>query len=150
MDLFDDTIGMRITSCNWFPFEAIVFLIHIGKFSHEFGTTIKQNWLWEWVLSKPSFLGNICNFWSCVIGYFAISNQPVAGSIILRHHSLSGFLTFRGIVYGPIRSTHIMSHGLVSSCFCSSFPYLWLVVLDLFHVGNFLHTLWNILWRPFQ
>ena len=53
----------------------------------------------------------------------AISNQPVAGSIIVRHHNLSGVYTFRGIVYGPTRSTHRVSQGFVSAFLGGSFPY---------------------------
>ena len=64
MDSFDDCIRMRIPSCNWFPFEVIVVLTHLGKFRQKFGTTIKHNSLWKWVTSKPIFLGNICNFCS--------------------------------------------------------------------------------------
>ena len=89
---------------------------------------------------SAAFLLSIC----------VISNQPVAGSIIVRHHYSSGFFLFRGIVYGPMRSTHSASQVFVSTCLCVSLPYLWLVVFALWHVGNFLHTLWTDVWRLFQ
>ena len=42
----------------------------------------------------------------------AISNHPVAGSIIVTAYSFNGFSLPRvGIVYGPTRSTHSISHG---------------------------------------
>ena len=69
MDLFVDRIGLIIPSCNWISFYAIVVLTHLSKFSHKFGTTIKHNSLWKWIMSKPSFLGNICNFCSRFIVY---------------------------------------------------------------------------------
>ena len=31
MGLFNDIIGLRIPSCDWFPFEAIVFLTHFSN-----------------------------------------------------------------------------------------------------------------------
>ena len=37
-------------------------MTHLGKFSHKFGTAIKNNSLWKWVTSTQSFLGDICNF----------------------------------------------------------------------------------------
>ena len=40
MDSFNDYIGLRIPSCNWFPFEAIVVLTHLGKFSHKMAAEI--------------------------------------------------------------------------------------------------------------
>ena len=54
----------------------------------------------------------------------AISKQPVAGSIIVKHHNLSGFFPCRGIVYGPMRSTHRVSQGFVSACLGGSLPLL--------------------------
>ena len=85
-----------------------------------------------------------------LLGIFAISNQPVAGSIIVRHHNLGGFYPFWGIVYGPMRSTHRVSQEFVSACLGGSLPYFWFVVFDLWHVGHFLHTSWTVVWRPFQ
>ena len=85
-----------------------------------------------------------------LLGICAISNQPMAGSIIVRHHNLSGFLPFWGIVYGSMRSTHSMSQGFVSACLGGSFPYLWLFVLALWNVGHLLHMLWTVVRRPFQ
>ena len=111
---------------------------------------IKHNSLWEWVMSKPSFLENICNFCSCLLGICAILDQPMAGLIIVMHHSLSRVFLFWGILYGPMRSTHSVSQGLVSACLGGSFPYFWLVVLDIWHVGDLLHTLWTVVQSPLR
>ena len=122
-------------------------MTHFGKFSHKFGTAIKHNSLLKWVTSEPSFLGDICNFCSRLLGICAISNQPGAGSIIVRHHNLSGFFPFRGIVYGTMRSTHRVSQGFVSACLGGSLPYFWFVVFPLWNVGHFLHTSWIVVRR---
>ena len=69
-----------------------------------------------------------------LLGIYAISNQPVAGLIIVRHHNLSGFFPFRGIVYGPMRSIHRVSQGFVSICLGGSF-----------HISDLLFLLFGML-----
>ena len=85
-----------------------------------------------------------------LLGICAISNQLVAGSIIVRHHNLSGFFTFWGIVYGPIRSTHRVSQGFVSACLGGSLPYFWFFFFALWQVGHFLQTSWTVVRSPLQ
>ena len=122
----------------------------LAKFNHKFGTTIKHDSLWKWVMSKPSFLGDICNLCSHFIGYCAILNHPLAGSIIVRHHNLSKCFPFQGIVYGKMRSTHSVSQGFVSACLGVSLPYFWLVYFALWQVQHFLHMSLTVVRRPFQ
>ena len=55
-------------------------MTHIDKFSHKFGTTIKHTFLWKWVRSKPSFLGNICKLCILYIGYLC-HLEPAFGRI---------------------------------------------------------------------
>ena len=69
MESFNYCIGLRITSCNWYPFEAIAVLPHLGKFSHKFGTTNKHILLWKWVTSKPRLPVNFCDLCRLFIGY---------------------------------------------------------------------------------
>ena len=62
------------------------------------------------------------SFWS--FGSSIISNQLVAGSIIVRHIKsiLEPSLPLR--VYGPMRSTHNASQGVVMTSFCGTCPHL--------------------------
>jgi hypothetical protein len=55
--------------------------------------------------------------------YWCISNQPVAGSIIVTHLLVRSFIPLLRIVYGPIKSIHILSHGLASASYGGSHPY---------------------------
>ena len=130
--------------------KAIVVLTDLGKFSHKFGTAIKHNSLWKWVTSKPSF--SVISYISAAIflDICAISNHPVAGSIILRHHNLFRFYLLPRIVYGPMRSTHSVPQVFVSACLGGSLLYLWLVVVSLWHVGHFLQMPWNAVQKNFQ
>ena len=59
----------------------------------------------------------------CDIGNSTISNQLVAGSIIVTHIKSITVLSLPLRVYGPMRSTHSASQGLVMASFAGSFPY---------------------------
>ena len=55
---------------------------------------------------------------ACLVFISAIYNHPVMGSIMVGHHNLKSdcclpflFTPLRGILYGPIRSTHGVSQG---------------------------------------
>jgi hypothetical protein len=68
--------------------------------------------------------------------YWYISNQPVAGSIIVTHLHMRSFFPFLRIVYGPIKSIRILSHGLASATFHGSHPYLLTLRLLLWQLGH--------------
>ena len=123
MDSFGDCIGLRSPSYNFFTFEYIVVLTHLGKFDHKFGTTVKHNLLWKWVTSKPSLSTTSAISAAVLLGICAISNQLVAVLIIVRHRNFNGFSPFHGIIYGPMRYTHSVSQGLNSACLGGSLPY---------------------------
>ena len=53
-----------------------------------------------------------------------ISNQLEAGSIIVRHIKSICDPSLLLRVYGPIRSTHNTSHGVMMTVFVGSLPYL--------------------------
>ena len=55
-------------------------------------------------------------------GSSTISNQLVAGSIIVRHMKSNSVLSLPFTVYGPIRSTHKYSHGMLTTSFVGSLP----------------------------
>jgi hypothetical protein len=57
----------------------------------------------------------------------SISNQPVAGWIMVRHHSFRFFLPLRSTLQGPVRSTRSASHRLSSASFAGSSPHFWFV-----------------------
>ena len=57
-------------------------------------------------------------------GISAISNQLVAGSIIVMHIKSITVLSLPLMVYGPRRPTHNTFQGVVMASFASSFPYL--------------------------
>ncbi len=64
--------------------------------------------------------------------YCLISNQPVAGSIIVMHFK-GGILTpfmLLLILYGPMRLTHSQSHGIVAASFSGKLPYFWIVSFE--------------------
>ena len=72
-----------------------------------------------------------------------ISNHPVPGSIIVTAHNLIGFLFFcmsLYYLYGPIKSTHRVSHGTCSACFSGRFLYFFLFLLHNWQVWHLLHT----------
>ena len=68
-----------------------------------------------------------------------ISNQPVAGSIIVRHHKVKAFLYFLLSVYGPMRSTHRVSQGSASACFSDKNPYFFVYLFVIWHVEHVPH-----------
>ncbi len=57
-------------------------------------------------------------------GNSAILNQLEAGSIIVRHIKSICVPSLPLRVYGPIRSTHSASHGVMTTSFEGSLPYL--------------------------
>merc|ERR1739837_55009 len=101
-------------------------------------------------LSKVIFLGHgyldnhACSTaWATVcaslLGICFISNQEVAGSIIVTYHMVEYFFLTSfdlayfliGILYGPIRSTHNWCHGTTSGSFAGSRPYFFLFTLQV-------------------
>ena len=56
-------------------------------------------------------------------GNSTILNQNAAGSIIVRHIKSMSVQSLPCRVYGPIRSTHTASHGVVMTNLVGSFPY---------------------------
>ena len=107
----------------------------------------KKSFLNSVPLSKMTFLGRgylashvVLNNWLILAldfsfsGSSIISNQPVAGSIkviVIKVRSLPVLLV---TVYGPTKSTHTMSHGVVAAVLCSNFPYFFFVFLYFWHV----------------
>ena len=90
----------------------------------------------------------LVSLWS--FGSSTISNQLVAGSIIVRHIKsiLEPSLPLR--VYGPIRSTHNAAQGVVMASLGGTWPYFWLCLLftwqdlqDLIYFGWYVSYLSN-------
>jgi len=91
-----------------------------GKFSHDFCSSIKDEFTMPWVASQSILFPCIgdCNSFFKSLSSF-ILNQPVAGSIIVTHHNFRIVL----ICYGPIRSTHILFQGVAAASFSGKCPY---------------------------
>src|SRR5687768_16810051 len=70
--------------------------------------------------SCSAILATVIDFLS---SYWWISNQPDAGSIIVTHLQTRSGLPFLLILYGPIRSIHILSHIRASASFGGKCPY---------------------------
>ena len=83
-------------------------------------------------------------------GISAISIHPVAGSIIVAHHKSTSFLELGCLnLYGPIRSTHSLSHGSASASLAGSWPYLELWVrFVVWHVTHLEQTLRTVVVNP--
>ena len=136
MDLFDDFIGLSIPSCNRFPFEAILVLTHIGKFSHKFGTTIKHSLLWKLVKKKPSFLSNIgilrifyrnesmlclCLIWLSVLIIYDVTFTAVIMSEL--HHFTSLFspvICVRILLYVFVMHNSVWMTIHIIICLCNA------------------------------
>jgi hypothetical protein len=84
---------------------------------HLFGRGYLQNHGWSNIFAVPS---------AVLFRISAISNQPVAGSHIVNACRFNSFPCFVVMMYGPIRSTHIVSQGFWPMSFKDSYPYfLW-------------------------
>jgi hypothetical protein len=67
-----------------------------------------------------------------------ISNQLVAGSIIVRHMNSITVPSLPFMVYGPIKSTQRVCHGLVITCLGGNLPYCFCFLLSTWHFLQFL------------
>jgi hypothetical protein len=83
-------------------------------------------------------------------GSSAISNQLVVGSIMVRAIKLTCELSLPLRVYGPMRSTHKHSHGLVMMVFGGRCPYLKFHLLFTWQdLQDFVNE-WMVVRIPFQ
>ncbi len=86
----------------------------------------------------------------CDVSNSTISNQLVAGLIIMMHIKSITVLSLPLRVYGSMRSTHNASQGVVMASFAASFPYLWFLHLFTWQLWHFLTCDWTVFLRPFQ
>ena len=80
-----------------------------------------------------------------VLGTLCISNQPVAGSIIVMHQRIRSVFPFLLILYGPIMSTHSFSQRRLFAFFSGisgKCPYFFFVFLVSWHVWHVEHSFW--------
>ena len=96
----------------------------------------KKSFLNSVPLSKMTFLGRgylashvVLNNWLILAldfsfsGSSVISNQPVAGSMNVIAINVRSLPVLSVTVYGPIKSTHTVSHGVVVVFLGGNFPY---------------------------
>ena len=76
-----------------------------------------------------------------------MSNQPVAGSIIVKANRVNFLLLFK-ILYGPMRLIHTVSQGVVLAFLASNLPYLTVLVLVIWHAGHNVQTVVTVLLSP--
>ena len=72
---------------------------------------------------------------ACLVFIEVMSNQPMAGSIIVKAHRINFLLLFK-ISYIPMRSIHRVSQGVVLAFLAGNLPYLTVLVLVIWHVGH--------------
>jgi hypothetical protein len=73
-----------------------------------------------------------------LLGIYCISNQPVTGSIMVIDTMVLNLFFFAAyLLYGPIKSTHSVSHGLDSASLAGSLPCLMVVSFAFWHVLHF-------------
>ena len=77
----------------------------------------------------------------CDIGNSAFSKQLVAGSIIVMHIKSITVLSFPLKVYGPMRSTHNASQGVVMASLPAVFHIYDFYVCSPDNYGNFWHVI---------
>jgi len=78
--------------------------------------------------------------------YCLISNQPVAGSIIVVHFK-GGILTpliLLLILHGPMRLTHSLSHGFTSAVFSGRRPYFFTCFFSFWQMAHVIGLIWFI------
>ncbi len=118
----------------------------------------------KWVCMLPFYP---CPYWGqsffVTVGSFVVSNQLVAGSIMVTHMKLilALFLPLR--VYYLMRYTHHALWGVIMTSFDSTWPYLgcvscfdkickiwhyWMVYVYLFSLSQILLSLWWNTWLP--
>jgi hypothetical protein len=113
-------------------------------------------------LSKYGSLSGVClPFWPFLslavlmsgrlsTGNLTISNQLVAGSIIVRHMKSIAVPSLPFMVYGPIKSTQRVCHGLVITCLGGNLPYCFCLLLLTLHFLQFLTYALTVRRIPFQ
>ena len=112
----------------WIWYEPSVELVVIWC-----GSVVDLVWIWcgsgvalVWILSEPGV--ELVWIW-CGSGvdlvwiWFGSGVDLVWGSIIVRHMKSISVPSLPFIVYGPIRSMHNASHGVIITIFVGSFPY---------------------------
>ena len=80
----------------------------------------------------------------------AISNQPIAGSIKVRHIKSNTVTSCPLRMYGPTRSRHSVSQGFWITSLAGSLPFLWLCCLLAWYFLLFLTYDQVILYIPFH
>ena len=83
-------------------------------------------------------------------GNSTISNQLVAGSIIVRHMKSISVPSLPFMVYGPMRSTQRVCHGFLITCLGGNLPYCFCLFLLTWHFLQFLTYALTVLRIPFQ
>ncbi len=73
-----------------------------------------------------------------------MSNQPVAGSIIVTHIKSISVPSLPLRVYGLMRSTHRVSQGFKTTSFVGSLPYFCWCLLLTWHLWHFLRFGQNV------
>ena len=73
-----------------------------------------------------------------------MSNQPMTGSIIVKAHKVNSLLLFK-ILYGPMRSIHRVSRGVVLDFLAGNLPYLTVLVLVIWNIGHDVQTVLTVL-----
>jgi hypothetical protein len=84
---------------------------------------IKSDLCWPRVSGKPFLFGDVCDS-DClfVVILMAFELQLVAGSIIVTHLHIEFASPFLRMVYGPMRSMHILSQEIAYASFSGRSP----------------------------
>ena len=94
------------------------------------------------------FVSNLLAMMSArLVSIDVMSNQPLVGSIIVKDHRVNVLLLFK-ILYSPMRLIHRVSQGVVLAFLAGNLPYLTVLVLVIWHVGDNTQTFLTVLLSP--
>jgi hypothetical protein len=119
---FNNCIRLRIASSDRFLHSIIIRLL-FELMSNEFLATIKSDLCWPKLSGKPFLFGNVCNRNHCLFVVILMDLEP-AGCGIYHGNTFAYkvFCLFLQIVYGPMKSSHILFQGIASASFSGRCP----------------------------
>ena len=126
-----------------FPVVAKLDLIpYIFSIRSIFNVWPRNPFTWSYVIivGRGYVYNHVCSTIFDIVAdylslYSIISNLPVAGSIIVKAFIMRGSSwTSLLILYGPIRSTNNLSHGMASAPLAGNFPHLRFCLLFFWQV----------------
>ncbi len=131
----------RSISLGYWLFISLVFYLDSG----EERKPLQVKDCLKWVCMLPFYP---CPCWGqsifVTVGSFIVSNQLIAGSIMVRHMKLIPVLSLPLRVYYLMRCKHNTLWGAIMTSFDNTWPYFWLCLLFLARSARFDVTGWCV------